>query len=984
MKKLPALILLFVLILETAVFAQTDDYIVSDNVSQTYSGILDAASIAANVKFGDVPDNHWARTAIIRDAALNLIKGYGGKFTPEAKQTNEEVIDTLIRVIGREREAAAIAASIVAQAPADSNLKTMQALGSLNLASQIGIITPAEYADAITQTTAAGNAYSTFVRLAPATRENVANWIVLALRSVNPAAFPPVATVQKIVGLSDYRNISASTAMSVEAVLNAKVMSAYSDNTFKPKNGVTRAELAQMLYNLDNNYFGIAGLEKKTGTVGELRNNQYTENGAVSFWRNIYVRTAAGKIDVLRYEIYSSTNPQPRNRDAVTLRLGAVSGMEALKEGDAIEYIVRESDKAVLHVQVKSALTATTVSGQLYSVDASANTINITDSANKHFIYNTAEGLFVKDGSTAYLNIANLKIDISKLPYGSNVSLKLINNTVTEVAYIGRQTLYSEIRGIVIENNADYGYITVVDSKGNELTKYYYESDMTVEKQQYYDAEDEIGYIDSLFPDFRYDPRDCGINDIEPGDVVVLTFAKGSRDEIVHISASTNYQARYGKIITLQNDESGEFAQMLVEYENKQTSWFTVPREIFVSKDGKPVGTDKMLVGDWVKLLVNQAIVGPGKTVESVKEIVIEGGEHFIGKIVKGSFAGINKIQKQMQIRDSYTLEKTGWSGYQNLSNYSISGSDIEYYYNNTRVSPDYIERYFKNSDATVYIALEKNYSGERVRKLTFRLSRDEALKPDTVTASSGDGKFSTIGNANLTTDNGTIVVRYGRLVSGKDIYSSDYARVILNGDKSASVVVISDVPDNSGIMIARGRIRSIDDGKSFSVQSMSVLSGQEWVYTPVAREFSIDHNTRFISADGTLNAKDFIGYTEVSKIDKVYYIVTDGSRATHIIEAPYATNCVKGTVYKIEGDILHLKDAMYRDAKTGVWKPVSNTNAVIKVNVYQNSVIARNNAVAAKNSFVAGDVIRAFSVSLPSRIESGITIDGYIIYVDN
>jgi hypothetical protein len=291
-----------------------------------------------------------------------------------------------------------------------------------------------------------------------------------------------------------------------------------------------------------------------------------------------------------------------------------------------------------------------------------------------------------------------------------------------------------------------------------------------------------------------------------------------------------------------------------------------------------------------------------------------------------------------------------------------------------------------RRAEGDVYIALENSPSGERAKMVTFRDGRDELLPADTVLTSNGVGTFSILSNpGDITTDAGTIVRRHGRLVDPTVIMPADYTHVSLNGGSRAAVVDIVDAPDVSGVFIARGRILSVDQGRNFRVQSMSVLSGSQWTFTPVQREFTIDYNTMLINSDGarSMAIENFIGYTDQSVLDRVYTIVYEGSRAARIIDAPYPRHAVRGIVYSMSGNTAHLRAAEYFDASTGRWLPVSLRDATITVTIPANSIVVKNNSVVTAASLVIGDTVRALTNVMPERMQTGVNINGYMVFVD-
>jgi len=987
MKKFVAAVMAALLLLANmgTTYALTDDYVLNDEVRAVYQGRDEARDMLTNLRFTDVPGTHWAGEVIARAGALNLVKGTGtGRYTPAGNVTNEQALAFVLRAMGYEREALAQAALLQQQAPLGTTASTLWSIGYLNIAMTLGMITAADYTTALYGGEVADGAFN---RTASASREQIGYWIYTGLRAMDANAFDTSGSVQTLLTFSDWASISPEYLPAMAAITAAKIMQG-SNGRLSPRNAVTRAEMAQIMRNMEDTYLPLAGLEVHTGTVGALRDNQYTTTNTAALWRNIYIRVNDGGMEVLQYNMGQQGTiggtPQTAEKDAIVWKNGVTGGLSLLAEGDVVEYIVQPGGAVWYARVISSGVQQTSASAMLYQVDTVGRTIALRDKDGKIYLYSLIDYLLQTVGDMTTLQIGGISggyYDVAKLPYGSGVKLVLKNGVVTEVHYVGEPAAVAESRGIVIENNAQFGYITFIDNDGKTVTKSYYEDDLMVEKSEHYMVNDDIGYIDQVFPHFEYDPRDTTMSAIEPGDIIFIRMAPGDASRITAISAATNYTMKYGKVRTMQANNG--YTSFLIEYENKQTAWYDAVPGVFVSQGGKPVPLTNVQVGDWVKLLVNEAIIAPGYVMESVKEITIEGGEHFISTIVKGSLASVDAVQKKLVLEGAETLAKTGWTNYRDLLSLSLTGNDVEYYYMDTRVSLDYVNHYLKNSGVLAYVALENNFAGERVKKVTFRPDRERMLDADTVVDASGTGSFNTLSGGSLSADPGTIVVRHGRLVSAQDILVPDYAKVILNGANTAAVVDISNAPDTSQIMIARGRVNAVDEGRSFKVQSMSVLTGTKWAYTPVQREFAIDGRTVFLNEEGYVSRDSFISYTDDSVINNVYNIVVDGSRAAYVVDSPYAQYAVRGTVYAREDGMLYLRNATVLNAKTGQWNALHSTNSILQVTYAANTLVGRNNAIVQANTLGVGDELLVFTDALPTALVPGMEVAGAIIMVE-
>ncbi len=981
MKKFNLFFLIFVICFVNVIniYGVTDNSIFTDQVYNTYEGTTEAKPLIANLKFSDVYDGHWAKEAITKAGALDMVKGYEKTYRPNSYVSNQEALAFALRVSGLESQAQAEGQRLKDQAVSQNSPLPIWSVGYLSLARNRGLITTEQYEQAISpnQDDLPEDA---FKRDANATREQVVSWVITSLNSIRTTPLAPNSQ-QSIYNYSDWENTGVEHIDNMEIALDNGILKGNENGKLNPKGALTRAEMAQILSNMDSLYNEAVGLSKKTGTVAGIKDEQTTQTGQAKLERNIYIRTADGKVDVIKYVMESSSSPQALNKDAVVYNNGAVTGLASLKEGSQIEYLVNDANKIVKFVSVKDkTINTTEANGKLNKIDFTNGVIQIKDNNNKLYNYYAIDGIIGTDTNGNYLFMEGKRRKEQDLPIGSMVKLELKNNIVTKITYVGDATLSSELRGIVVENNPEYGYLVVIDDKGNKVKKNYYADEIEVEKQPYYQNGDDIGYLDQMFPHFEYDPRDTVIDEIEPGDVVFITSNKEDASYIEKISASPNYIMKSGKVSQVTNNV--DVIKMLVQFDNGQTAWYDIPSGVYTSKSGKPVELSTVAPGDYVKLLINEAILAPGETMESVKEVVVEDSGHIIGDILKGQIGSIDSIQKTLSLQHSYTLGKTGWENYQQIRKLDTSNKNIMYYYNGNRVSADFVKTKLKRAEGEAYVALENGYSGNTISKITFRTGRDEPLAPDVVTSIDGVGNFTTAGNGTIYTDAGTIVRKNGKLVEATNISVNDYVRISLNGDGKAGIVDIYEAPVSSSVTIARGRVKQIEDNKWFVVKSMSQLNGEKWEYSPVERKFTIDEQTLYITEEGIKNISEFIGYTENTSIDKAFTIVFDGDRATHIIDAPFPTKFVSGVAYET-GETIKVKDGKYmKDNKT--WDSVSVKDPTINIQTKPNTIVIKDNKVTSVASIQKNDKLKIMTEKLPNKIESNMTVDAQIIFVEN
>lgn len=963
LRRIGALVLAFILVLPAA-RVYGDDYILREQAAGIYRGRTAATALINAARFGDIAPGSPLAETVARGVALGLIHSDGPNFRPNDNLTRQEALAFVMRVIGRSAEATALGTELAPQRGV-SNAQAVLALGYRELALDMDIITPAFPASGL------------------ATREEVAFLLHSAISAVSDI-FDAERPLTQVFTFADWQAITGVYLIGVEHIVAANIMLGDGSN-FNPRGHVTRGQMAQILARLDSILFELNGWERRHGTVVHVHDSQYTTTGEAYLERDIHIRRGDGSVDIIQYRIVANPSPQVADMDALVFNRGVISGLASLWENDTIEFIVDVETNTVLYVNVTNQAAVTHVEGQLFAIDEAASTITIRDEGGRHFVYSMAEGMFFRFGGNVYIVMDLARHPLRDMPYGQTLRLTLRNNVVIDLSFVGHPVLVDEFRGLVVANNPGFGYMVVIDSEGRRITMRYYENEMQVERLSHWDTSSP-NYLSQLFPSFTWNPNATTIDAVTPGDIVFIRPDPNDAGVIAMISAVSNYIMRYGRIGGITRHEG--FTTLLFEFENGQTTRLDVADNIMVVRDGRRLTPLAIQVGDWARVLVNEAVLAPGHTMASVVEMTLEMGHRHISNIVRGGLAGVNTIQNRIMIERAQTFGQVGWAGLTEIAQFNISGTNIVYYHNNQRITREQAARLFGRADATVYMAMENHFAGEQVRKVVFRTGREERLPTDTVLHTDGRGGFQLAGQVGtISTDAGTIVRRHGRLVSGLDILPSDYVSVILNGPNTAAIVDIFNRPDTSALQIIRARVNGVNEGQSFTVASMSQLFGNEWVFTPVQREFTIDTRTVFLPP-GEFNLNTFLGFTDTSVLDTVFTIVADGGRAAYVIAQSFPNRSVRGTIFDIDDEgigtgTLYLRDVNIYNPESGRWDIISNTNNTLVVDVDFDALIGRNNAVVNLRELQIGDQVLVMTENVPPVRVPGMAIDGRIILVD-
>lgn len=982
------LVLLSVVIHPIEAAIKEDEGIVSATIENQYLGRVASDDIKTAVSYTDVGANYWGKEAITRMSVLGVSTGYvsgnSKQFRPNNQVSKQEALAFILRALGYEQEAKR-AAENIGQLPGEG-LIDIWSKGYMTVARNIGLIDAAMLADGLSEELEGMDPTVNFIRTAPASRQEVAKWVAQTVHAKDETMLNPRYQNKHIYAFNDWESIGLTYAPYVEAIVEAKIMNGDGKN-FSPQKGITRAEMMQLLKNLNDLLYHNIGLVSKDGVIGHIEGSLEL-NPAQSSSKAVYlIRTASGKVDSLTGEVVRDNINRVIRKDVIVYKNNRITNLSALAEGDSVQYIVDNTGKEVYYVLVTSPERSYHISGRLQPLDnIDKLQISILVDQTKRS-YTIADNLYHK--ANQQIAIDGRYIKLSNAPVSYVVSLSVNNNIVTEINYDIAPTATGEVSGIVAEHNTDFNYLRIIDWEGNQTVKKYNQSTIVVEKQNYYSPEDKVGYLDELYPYYGLDPLDSSIDEIEVGDIVHAKIDGNDAGQITSIRAKTNYIVKYGQIMNKQNKGDAGYV-ITVQMDNNSYATYPVTNQVVAKKGNANIPLGKVEIGDMVRLLINQGVVEPGTVKETVKQITVDPYGNLIETIYKGKLGNVNTAQQTLDLLNSYELIKTGWANYKARTSLDISKRDFECYYNQKLISLDYATTYLNSDEIEMYVATEKYYSNQKVTKILFCSGRDSVLDFSNINSSNGVSALTT-GNAggSIRIDPGTIAVKNNRLISLSNIMPPDYAQIVLNGNNQAAVIRVEQQPRNDSISIFRGRVSKINDLKDFTVQSHAVLSDMRWTYTPIERSFIIDYKTVIKDGDKIMNINDFIGYSESSKVDQVYNIVADGTKALYIVKGAYARDGVKGSIVSIDktDQKITLKDSFTYDKNSKQWNFLSNTNSQSVMNLENTSLIVKNNQVITINELKQGDKIRVMTtvdLAAELKLNNKRTFIGTIVFVED
>ncbi|MCD5414258.1 MAG: S-layer homology domain-containing protein [Clostridiales bacterium] len=469
-------------------------------------GIPNAQYLLNNISFTDI-QNHWAKQSIREIAALSIMRGKNNNtFDPNGTLTRQEVLTTLVRLIGQEKEAQQFG-----EAQAPNTIRDIRifstidnwAKGFVQMAIQNGIITNEEVDEILnltdTQTEeidniieqTMGQTMGTAVagplqenqigpedpspwsdQLSPdelnqieqqirekieldtawnkpVTREQTAIWIsrVLELQPIYGE------NIVKLYNFDDWKQVETQNVPIIEAILQDNIMNGISETKFNPKGNLTRAQLAQMIYNINDRL-----LEQRQLTMGMavVTNVERRPRGRLLWFLNKNLpRKTTRPVLVVGAEWFTTTN---ENNNFIVQKNQELGLSNLLTEGDKIKYYINENNE-IIYAKVIP-ITKTEIEGFIQAIDVENNRIEITDFNDNKLAFE------MSNFTTATIN--KLPATIKDLPFGIEVVLTLENQIVSEIKAIDE--LDPERHGYIPpRSRVKVGSVLFIDANSIEL-----------------------------------------------------------------------------------------------------------------------------------------------------------------------------------------------------------------------------------------------------------------------------------------------------------------------------------------------------------------------------------------------------------------------------------------------------------------------------------------------------------------------------------
>ncbi|WP_010273727.1 S-layer homology domain-containing protein [Paenibacillus senegalensis] len=496
-------------------------------------GAVKAAAL--NFQFPDVPSSHWAHSYVSKLALQGIIQGDDrGRYNPESQVNHQDAVILAIRLMGLEEEALAVKTDNTVLPFTVSNY----ARGYVITAIEHGLIV-------IREETSAGSGETSW-GTRPASREWVAKLVIRALDKQSEAD----RKKNQSSGFADHGQISDSNVGFINEAVALKIVDGFEDNTFKPKQAVTRAQMATFISRAEPH----SPVQSDKVTVGTI--SQVTSN-------SIEVIDKDGDIHNLRTTSDSIYYNASNN----------IISRSSLQPGYQI-YTVVDGNTAY-YIEVLEEASYQTLQGVLEEVDILEGTI-----------------ILVHGGTTETLNLLNNVAITDKNGNGLSLSA-LVKGSQVEIS---RTTgANSQVVKIVVNevpvNKSGIATFVSVDTEGKKLK---FKEDGGDEQQFPYEENLSAKYRDGMRP----------LNQLFAGDTIRFKVENNRLVE-VEVLTSVVESIEKGRMIDIKTD--GRSRYVTVQKSDNQFGSYAYDNRVEVVMPWKDTSSiAELQIGDDLTLYLNQ------------------------------------------------------------------------------------------------------------------------------------------------------------------------------------------------------------------------------------------------------------------------------------------------------------------------------------------------------------------------------------------
>jgi len=519
------------------------------------------------IKFTDITASRydWVRPYIEKMNLAGVVQGMTNTtYEPDRAVTREQLITMLVRLMGWESQASG--KSLPSDFPKASSVAPW-ARGYVAIAIEKGIVVGKDFQD--------------FRPQDAAKRAEVAVFAVRALGLGQEAENRKYLSVS--LGFTDVHAIELDARPYVEIAVEKGIMKGFPDNSFKPDEKFTRAQMAVVLHNLSK-------LTKVQNIISGVVHDIETDDLPY-----IEVKLDDGTLGTYMVNLDTTViYKEDENGNLIKAEL------KDIKVGDYVNLIA--SGNSALYIDFNSGSQApvtggNTVDGTIKEINLTKSTVTVITNDNKERTYN------IKSQTKVYID--GTAATLYQLSAGQPVILTVSGTDVEQINVKGQD---KEVKGIIRAINTSTYVLTIENEANDKYESYNIASNVKVYK----------------------DNKATNIYNLSIGDVATITVT-GSR--IVEIVAESATREVTG---TVTGIEYAKNPVLVVEDDGGKESKYELNKDVSINKNGKKAGINDLKIGDEATLTLEY---------DSVVKVVAESVKRKISGTVKAiTFADVTTV----------------------------------------------------------------------------------------------------------------------------------------------------------------------------------------------------------------------------------------------------------------------------------------------------------------------------------------------------
>lgn len=397
---------------------------------------------------------------------------------------------------------------------------------------------------------------------------------------------------------------------------------------------------------------------------------------------------------------------------------------------------------------------------------------------------------------------------------------------------------------------------------------------------------------------------------------------------------------------------------------------YNISPATLIQKKGEISHLSRVYEGDRVRLYFDEY------NSNMVSRMAIEGDSILVKGLYKGTLSYSDDLEDEIVLKDVKVFKNTSWDDYNKMTKISYNG-DSPIYIGGQKIKNQNL-KYYKGKD--IYVAVNDFFGSDRIEKMVIKNAYEKTYDDKIIDINWYSEGFELNNRVNFSLNDGTIVLKNGRLVDKYSINPDSDAFVIGDGNKNvqANVVYIYNEDINNSPAgedyIYFGRLDEVIDNKLL-LRNYSVLNKNSWDFYKGTDEFYFDDDTHIydIEKKKKVTTKEFQSgnyavdenseYAKGKKLKDWYgYLYTNGDRIAVVGAKKDKDDLLRqritlGTISRLEqdphvGQVMYLRDSRDWSNRNESWMAKS-TDLRLMIG---DALIVKDDKLISWNELKAGD----------------------------